>query len=105
MALDAPPEADAIAHRSVVAQSGSELGKFSEVLVVKPKRATSQQRKRPTTRQDAQATTRTKESWRRLRKDSYRFMSPPLTQNNREYLEFWERTEMDSTIELEATIR
>ncbi len=37
VALDAPPEADAIAHWSIVAQSGSELGEFSEVLVVEQK--------------------------------------------------------------------
>jgi hypothetical protein len=37
VALDAPPEADAIAHRSVVAQSSNALGKFSKELVVKPK--------------------------------------------------------------------
>ncbi len=34
VALDAPSEADAVAHRSTVAQSGGELGKFSEELVV-----------------------------------------------------------------------
>ena len=30
VALDAPPEVDAVFHRSVVAQSGGELGKFSK---------------------------------------------------------------------------
>ena len=37
VSLDAPPETDTVAHRSVVAQSGGELGEFSEELVVKPK--------------------------------------------------------------------
>ena len=35
-ALDAPPEADAVAHWSVVVQSGGELGEFSKELVVEP---------------------------------------------------------------------
>jgi hypothetical protein len=35
VALDEPPEADSVAHQSVVAQSGGELGEFSEELVVK----------------------------------------------------------------------
>ncbi len=33
VALDAPPEAGTVAHWSVVAQSGGELGKFSEELL------------------------------------------------------------------------
>jgi hypothetical protein len=37
VALNAPPEANAIAHWGVVAQSGGELSKFSEELVLQPK--------------------------------------------------------------------
>ena len=37
VALDAPSEANAIAHWSVVAQSGSELSEFTKELVIQPK--------------------------------------------------------------------
>ena len=37
VALDAPPEANAIAHWSVVARSGGELSEFTKELVIQPK--------------------------------------------------------------------
>ncbi len=36
VALNAPPEADAIAHWSIVAQSCGKLGEFTEELIVEP---------------------------------------------------------------------